>query len=130
MKDKILKIIFLVWVVLWVWFIIRGLFLKGEIKSYKALLSRSLEGKYSYVTGDRLYEFFMFCNKNIPENSRYSFMGLEKTGLDERRGVYYLYPRIEAKDPDYILVYGTSVAVPEGYHILIKLDDLRYILKK
>ena len=130
MRKIIFYILFAVWLVLWAWFLVRDIFLKGNIKSYKILLTRSLEGRRSYVTGDSLYEFLAFCNKNLPEGSGYSLMGPEKGSIDRIRAGYYLYPRIETSEPQYILVYGAPDIKVKGYGLLVKLDDNRYILRK
>ena len=130
MRYKILKIIFLVWVVLWAWFVIRDLFLKANIHDYRFLFGRSLEGKHSYVTGDRLYEFLTFSAAQLPPGSSYSFVGLEPESIENRRAVYYLYPNLEKEDPDYILVYDSPGFKKEKYDLAIKLDESRYIFKK
>lgn len=112
MKNNIFKIALLVWIVLWAWFIVRELFVKDGIETYKALLDRDLEGKRSYITGDRLYEFLNFCKKNMPEGSSYKMVGLEDGSIDKRRAVYYLYPDLESNEAGYVL------------------DAQKYILKK
>ncbi len=130
MKNNIFKIAVGVWVILWAWFLIRELFVKDNIDTYGALLQRSLEGKRSYVTGDRLYEFLTFCGNKMPEGSSYKIAGLEDGSLDKRRAAYYLYPDLEGNDPAYILVYDHPSAVYKGYDLLTRLDAQRYILKK
>ncbi|MCX5686367.1 MAG: hypothetical protein NTW09_02745 [Candidatus Omnitrophica bacterium] len=112
MKNNIFKIAFAVWVVLWAWFLVRELFVKDNIDTYRALLQRSLEGKRSYVTGDKLYEFLMFCKGKMPDHSSYKIVGLEDGSIEKRRAVYYLYPHLESNEPAYIL------------------DTQKYILKK
>lgn len=112
MKNDIFKIAFGVWVILWAWFLVRELFVKDNLDIYRALLQRSLEGKRSYVTGDRLYEFLMSCRNRMPEGSTYKIVGLEEGSLDRRRAAYYLYPDLESNEPAYIL------------------DTEKYILKK
>ena len=112
MRRNIFKIAFFVWAGLWAWFLVRELFVKDNIDTYKALLQRSLEGKRSYVTGDRLYEFLTFCRNKMPERSSYKIVGLEEGSLDKRRAAYYLYPDLETSEPSYIL------------------DAQKYILKK
>ncbi len=123
-------VIFAVWIALWASFIMRELFRKGYFHDYKALLSRGLEGKQSYVTGDRFYEFLTFCNANLPKGATFNFVGVEEGSIDIRRAVYYLYPRLENADPEFILVYDASDARKAGYERYLKLDDRRYILKK
>jgi hypothetical protein len=128
MKNNILKVIFLVWVVLWASFIMRELFKKGYFYDYEILVQRSLEGKRSYVTGDRLYEFLTFCNKNLPRGASYDIYGLKTVSVDIRRAVYYLYPHLQNSDhPDFILIFEYPNP-PKGYKIFVKLDNDRYIL--
>jgi len=112
MKNNIFKMAFAVWIVLWAWFLVRELFVKDNIDTYGALLQRSLEGKRSYVTGDRLYGFLMSCKREMPEGSNYKITGLEDGSIEKRRAVYYLYPHLESSEPAYIL------------------DAQKYILKK
>lgn len=130
MKYKILKIAFLVWMILWIWFVIRDLFLKDNINSYRVLITRSLEGKHSYVTGDRLYEFLAFSTGSLPAGASYNFTGIEPDSIENRRAVYYLYPLIQQENPDYILVYGRPGFEEEGYALAAKMDESRYILKR
>lgn len=130
MKYTILKIVFVIWIALWISFIARELFRKGYFYDYTELLSRDLEGKRSYVTGDRFYAFLEFCNKNLPEGATYELIGTKEGSIDIRRATYYLYPNLEAKSPDFILVYDTPGVKPEGYDAFLKMDDDRYILKK
>lgn len=130
MKYKLLKIVFLVWTVLWVWFVLRELFVKDNINSYRLLFTRSLEGKHSYVMGDRLYEFLTFSAGKLPAGASYGFAGLEPGSIEIIRAVYYLYPLVEKKDPEYILVYSQPGFEREGYVLSSKMDESRYILKR
>lgn len=129
MKNKIFKLIFTVWVIIWIFLLIRETFVKGSIREYDALLHRSLEGKRAYVTGGRLYEFLDFCNTNLPEGAKYMFLGLEKDSHDKRRAAYYLYPHLEAEEAEFLLVFNEPILSRAGYEIISKLDDTRYILK-
>ena len=106
MKSNVFKLIFIIWVSLWVFFIIRGLTAQGVIYDYRELLLRPLEGKHSYVTGDSLYEFLIFCKNKLPEGAKYKIIGLDEGSLEKRRAVYYLYPLIESETPEFILNYG------------------------
>lgn len=133
MKYKILKLVFIAWVAMWLLFTIRGPFVKGYVSEYRQLLSRSLEGKRSFMTGDRIYEFIVFCGKNMPQGSSYEIIGMEKKDIDpieKRRAVYYLYPNMEAKNPDFILVYDEPGFAKAGYAVFLRLDGTRYILKR
>lgn len=130
MKYKILKTAFLAWVILWIFFTGRELFIKGCFIDYKELSHRPLDGKRSYVTGDRFYEFLTFCNKTLPQGSGYGIIGIKEGSIDIRRAVYYLYPNLNQEDPGYILVYDEPAVRVNGYDLYRKLDDTRYILKK
>jgi len=103
MRYNILKVFFITWVALWIGFFARELFVKKNINDYRALLSRTLEGKHAYVTGDKLYEFLVYCESKMPENSTYKITGLEEGDLESRRAVYYLYPRLRSADPDFVI---------------------------
>jgi hypothetical protein len=132
MFTRALKAAFIVWVLLWAWFTFRELFVKGKFECYRTLLSRSYEGKHSYVAGDRLYEFVMFCDQRLPKDASYDIKGLvrDKGLLDMNRAVYYLYPRIRRPDSAYILVYDEDMPAPDGYKLFDGLDSKRYILRR
>lgn len=128
-RKHILKIIFIVWVVLWVNFIFRDLFYKGEIKTYKTLLGRNWDGKRSFVYGDDFYLFLVNAYNNMPLGIKYKLTGIEPLSLEHRRAVYYLYPNLESENPDYVLVYNSEYQDPE-YVRYKELGKNRYILKR
>lgn len=130
MNKKIFAILFLVWVLIWAHFIIRELFFKGGAAEYGSLISRSLDGKRSYVTGDSLYEFVRFSTHVLPEGASYEWAGSEEGSLDKRRAVYYLYPLMESKGAEYFLGYKTPRPTGGDYEIFAGLDADRYILRK
>lgn len=130
MKYKILKIVFVIWIILWIAFTVRELFRKGYFWDYKILVSRSLDGKRSYVTGDKLYGFLTFSNNVLPGGASYGWIGVEDGSIDKRRATYYLYPHLEKDNPDFILVYAEAHLSREGYGLFAKLDETRYILKR
>ena len=130
MIYKILKIVFLVWVALWLSFVARELFRKGYIHDYRELLIRDLDGKRSYVAGDRFYEFILFSKSELPQDATFDMIGVKEGSIDKRRAVYYIYPAMKSDDPDYILVYDTAGFAKSGYNITARLDDSRYILKR
>ena len=103
MKSNILKIVFIAWVAMWIGFFARELFVKNNIRDYKALLSRTLEGKHAYVTGDKLYAFLVDCKNRMPPSATYKITGIEEGELDCRRAIYYLYPSMRSGEPDFII---------------------------
>lgn len=129
-RARVVRAIFAVWVLLWVAFTARELFLKGQLRDYRRLIDRSLDGKRSYVTGDRLYGFLAFCAGLMPEGASYAVAGLEDGSLDKRRMVYYLYPRTEKADGEYLLVYDAPAPSDGVYRPWARLDEGRYIMKR
>lgn len=103
MRHNILKITFAVWVTLWAVFFARELFIKNNIHDYEALLTRTLEGKHAYVTGDKLYGFLSSSKNMMPDGATYKLTEIEEGAIERRRAVYYLYPNVESNDPDFII---------------------------
>jgi len=130
MKYKTVKSIFAVWVILWISFLIREVFVKGGLRDYNILFGRSLEGKRSYVTGDKFYKFLVFCNDKLPDGAAYRWAKTDKTDHARRRSTYYLYPHLEAEAADFLLVFDEPFSVSSGYELFSKSDDTQYILKK
>ena len=130
MKYTILKIVFAVWVGLWLLFFARELFIKDNLRDYRALATRDLEWKHAYVTGERLYGFLKFCKENLPLHATYKLTGIEDGSIEQRRAVYYLYPLVESSDAEYLLVYGGTAVEKNGYITLAGMGGSGYILKK
>ena len=118
------------WVVLWVSFTLRELFVKSNARDYAALFRRSLEGKHAYVTGEDLYRFIAFCRERVPAGSTYKMIGLEDGSIEKPRATYYAYPLIERDDPEYILAFKTAGLPRDGYVLYARFDDMSCILKK
>ena len=130
MKYRILRSAFAIWVVLWIFLLMREVFVKDGLHVYKTLACRSLEGKRAYVTGDSFYEFLVFCNDKLPEGAAYRWTKTDKPDHSRRRSTYYLYPHLEAEDAEFILVFNEPFSIRSDYEIFSKLDDTRYISKK
>lgn len=130
MRNNIFKILFAAWVLIWIFFTLREITIKNNLKDYKVLISRSLEGKRSYVTGDELYEFLTFCNNKLPPNSSYMWTKTDKEDHYRRRSTYYLYPHLEKDNAGFVLVYNEPNFTKAGYIVFAKLDRSKYILIK
>lgn len=129
-KKMIVRVILAAWVIIWAVFLIRPFFAKGILTEYSVLLKLSSEGKRAYVTGPRLYEFIKFCKTFLKSRSTYKVIGVEDLSLDHRRVRYYLYPNLENRSADFILVYKVKDFQQSGYKMFKILDSERYILKK
>lgn len=138
MKSKVFVSIFLVWVAVWLLFLIRDTFIPDHkhpsaFSDYKILLSRSTEGKRSYLSDDRFYEFLAFCKEKLPPGASFKLAILNENfcwSIYKRRAIYYLYPHLEEDNAGFILVYDEYDVPKTGYGIFARLDNKRYILKK
>lgn len=130
MKNKIVKLVLAIWIILWISGHVRELFVKNNIRDYKILMNKSLEGKKAYVVGERFYEFLTFCNKELPEGAKYAWVKMDKEDHARRISTYYLYPHLEEEGTPFLLVYDDPNVLGNGYEIFAKLDNSRYILKK
>lgn len=130
--KKIWQAILAAWILMWAFVFFKNLFCKGYVKDYAALLKLpDLEAKRSFVTGGRLYELIKFCKENLPQDARFGYAGIDEMSLSDRRVRYYLYPSIKADNPDYIIVYDSSVKYDvRKWSEYRHLDDTRYILRK
>jgi len=130
-RARIAAAVFAAWLIIWAIYLIRPYIKKDLYGEYSSLFNRPLEGKRALITGERLYEFILFCDKAMPAGSSYDIAGLEKEPLDERRAVYYLYPHLKRPDdPDYILVYDLEGFARGGYVPYRRLDQTRRIIKR
>lgn len=130
MKKRLYSALLVIWVALWALFIARELIVKNCLYDYAVLLSASLEGKYAHVTGKRLYEFISFCKERLPENATYDLADIENDTLEQRRIIYYLYPRMQKDGADFLLVSNGSCDAGDRYLRFAELDDQRRILVK
>jgi len=130
MKKSIYRVLLIIWAILWALFTVRELVVKKNMNDYRTLFSLSLENKHAYITGKRLYEFIDFARARLPEGSSYKLIGIENGSIDQRRAVYYLYPRLQKDDADFLLVFDASVDVTGRYRDFAGLDSARRILVK
>ncbi|MFH1996340.1 MAG: hypothetical protein ABIJ27_04995 [Candidatus Omnitrophota bacterium] len=129
MKRRIIIAVGIAWISLWILFLGRELLYKGTFKTYRELSSRSLDAKRSYVTGDRFYEFLMFCRERLPAGSSYRWEGVLYGSIEQRRALYYLYPCLEKEKPEYLLVYNGPGQPAGAGGVFAKLDETRCIIK-
>lgn len=129
-RKAVFKIIFIMWIVVWVFFLARedkdGQY-ASLISSYKA----DYAGKLKILLGEELYGFIDFCLKELPENSTYRLEGFEKFSIFEVRARYLLYPlkQIETR-PDYVICFGRSPDNIPGYMKYKDYQDIGAIYKK
>ena len=115
MKKRIFAIILIVWVVLWMFFLVRE-DKDGQYRMLKYFDTHSPEERVSFLVGDDLYDFLVFCRKNISPGATYELLGFEEFSIKEVRARYLLWPlKSVAEDPDFMIVYGEPARKVPGY---------------
>ena len=112
---KVWKIVFIIWVTIWLLFLVRG-FAKGEFEKFKTLCFADRVAKLDYILGRELNVFLETCLKEMPTDTTFAF----KSDLEEHdrfRLIYYLYPRLESENPEYVLNIYTGT----GHYEMRKL---------
>jgi len=128
--QKLLKVCFIIWLVLWVVFFIREN-KDGEYKDFFNLFGKSLEEKRAYLLGEDFYNFLNACKDNVPSKATYKLAGLGPFAIDEVRGIYYLAPlKAVEENYDYIFVYGSGDFTEEGFDEVFEFNKNSYILKR
>ena len=128
--KKITIILFSIWIILWVNFILRDLFVRGYFKEYKTLALQNSQGKASFTYGKRLFDFLNFCKENLPQSAEYDFVGLKEPSLAGRRAIYYLYPHVKNRNARFLLVFEKPGFDKKGFKLFKELDSSRFILKR
>jgi len=115
-KKNIFPAILAVWLVLWIFFMIR------EDKDGQYDLLRKLYGagdnneKNRVMMGKELYDFLVFARDAMPEGSTCELAGFEKFSIDEVRARYFLWPFKCAKgDTDFKIVFEGPIPDMPGY---------------
>ena len=115
-KKDIFKIILIVWVVLWVFFLARE-DKDGQYGTLSYLYSHKYVDKARHIIGADLFDLLMFSRVNIPEGSSYELLGFKVFSIFEVRARYFLWPlQSVEKDSDFKIVYGKGFARIPGYN--------------
>ena len=127
-KKRFLKIIFAVWLALWVFFLVRE-DKDNQYKTLEYLYTHSEEDNVRYITGEKLYDFIFFCKENIPPESTYELSGFDKLSIDGVRARYYLWPLISDTDePDFRIVYGGGAKPDREYKMYMRYSNDAYVM--
>jgi len=129
-KRVAFRAVFVIWLILWINFIARDLFVKKNFRHYKELLKRDEARRRSYVYGDDFYNLLSLAADNIPENATFNLIGVEEFSIDYRRAIYFLYPRLESHEAEYSIVYNDQNYGSSLYALCAKLDEHSVILRK
>lgn len=130
MKQRLAYLALAIWIILWALFTVRPYFKKDLLGEYRLLARASAEEKHALITGKGLYELIELYTHSIPPPSTYWLIDIEPGSLEYRRAVYYLYPHIEWREAEFIIVSQTKAVAVPGYEPFKSLDAERYILRK
>ena len=118
----IFKAVLITWAVLWVVFMVRQ-GKRGQYADLSYFYSHEYGLKVRYLLGDDLADLLRFCNTIIPPGSTYDIYGFERFSIREVRARYYLWPLYRTeKEPEFIIVYGSTGGLPEGYEKFGELE--------
>jgi hypothetical protein len=120
----------------YLWIAIGGLFWirpsligKSEFTKNLRLYQLGFEGRQAQVYGNNLFRFLEFCKTHLPPGAPYALVGLEYPNLECARAVYYLYPCLLSKTPEYLLVYRQPQFHTNHFERIASLDAESFILK-
>ncbi|MGB2601814.1 MAG: hypothetical protein WBD00_04165 [Candidatus Omnitrophota bacterium] len=105
-KEHVFKVIIIVWLVLWVFFLIRE-DKDGQYKSLKYMYTHNQAEGMRHVYGEGLYDLVSYCADNMREGTTYNMAGFKRFSIKEVRARYLLWPfkRVD-RDADYIVMLG------------------------
>jgi hypothetical protein len=127
-KLRVFKIIFIVWIVLWVLFLARE-DKDGQYRMLYHLYTHDGTDNVRYVVGSDLYDFLVFCKDSIPTGFTYRLSGFKEFSIDEVRARYFLWPlKSVEKDPNFVIIYGREEEKVLGYREYRKYRDRGCIL--
>ncbi|RKY42848.1 MAG: hypothetical protein DRP85_01415 [Candidatus Makaraimicrobium thalassicum] len=129
-KGKILKLIFAVWLILWILFLLRE-DKDGQYRSLGYLYAHPYSGKVGYLMGDELYDFLVFCRQHIPGGSTCELLGFKRFSISEMRARYFMWPvRNVEKGADFKIICGEGDIAAPGYKEHRKYDGAGRLLAR
>jgi len=121
-----------VWVVIWLFYLGRGL-IRGEwVKTERIFQQPSGHQMAALMDDPEFYWFVDRCRRELPAGATYQLMtSFEAWHLDVRRAHYLLYPALLTwKKPDYLLLYQARAESPRDYRLVGRFRESGVILKR
>lgn len=122
-KTTVLKLILVAWLVVWVIFLVR----EDKDDQYiglKYLYTHGYSEGVRYIMGDKLNDFLLFAERNIPEGATYELLGFQRFSIDGYLVRYYLWPlKSVSTDPDFKLRMGATQEKIDGYREYKRYDN-------
>ena len=116
--NKIFKIIFIVWVALWVVFLVREN-KKGRYGMILDLYRIERPYRAAYLMGNDLYGFLAASRDEMTKGSTYEIIGFDKYSIEPVRMRYFLWPLRAGKgNVDYKIVCKDDGSGWSGYKVI------------
>ena len=121
-KEHVFKTITFVWLVLWVFFLIRE-DKDGQYRSLMYMYTHDQQENMRHVYGEGLYDLVSYCADNMREGSTYNMTGFDRFSIKEVRARYLLWPfeRVD-RDADYMVMLGGAKYL-SGYKRVAEAGD-------
>ena len=127
--HRLVKYVFLAWIVLWVIFDIRPLVKNSYFRQYCALIGKSQEDRRALVYGKDLLVFLNYAKGVLPQGATYKLLGVDEGSVDRVRAYYHLYPNSKSDRPQFILAYHLGHFKEPGYTRFSAMNEQDSILK-
>ncbi len=111
-QRSFLYFVILLWFAVGAYFQFYQLQNQHQAQKLRRLSGVDLAGKHEIILGPELYRFLTFCQKELPPYATYQLSGLEKGSIEDVRFRYYLYPRVQKPNGEFLLYYHSSVDNP------------------
>ena len=98
-KRFLLRLIIIVWIINWLFFLEVALLLKGGLKLYAEIIGKPVQEIRKLVYGPALVELLDYGKEVIPEGSTYKLAGIGEDELEYVQSIYYLYPLLKSPHP-------------------------------
>lgn len=129
-KQNFIKIIFSIWLVLWILFLVRE-DKDDQYRDIKFFYTNDYEAKEDFLLGKDLHAFLVFSKKQIPPGATYELTGFKRFSIFQVRSRYFLWPlKSSSDDPDYRIAYGGSDIEVPGYKVHQRFGTTGVILKR
>jgi len=129
-KRSIFITVLAVWLVLWMFFLIRE-DKDGQYAEVYSLYTAKGAQKMRVVLGGELYDFLVSCRSVVPARTTYELVGFEELSIDQVRARYFLWPLRQGKGETHIkIIYSAERVEMPGYEPYMTFGRKGQILKR
>jgi len=132
-KTTILKVIYVIFVVLWAGFWLKNRYVDfaSHLEETSKLYGKSAQTKWEYIFGKDLYQLLAAGNRFIPVQEKVHVLW-DLNHLQSLTAGYFLHPRLFTgeKEADFIIVYKQPFSNLSSYKVIFTAAPDIFILKK